>query len=155
VPSLGTPLDPCGVDLADSNSAETSTKGTGMRQWLAALSGRRREQPGQPKHSDRPQRQRIMRYFDCTWSGTFGEERARVSNISPTGCYVECRFAIPAQGDILNDLTVNLPSGALMVHGTVVDASPGLGFAVRFADLDAHALEYLNALVTTGTTHSN
>lgn len=124
-----------------------------MRQWLTALSGQRPKK-AQPKRSDRRQRQRIVRYFDCTWSGGFGEERARVSNISPTGCYVECRFAIPAQNDVLSDLTVSLPTGALVLQGTVVETAPGLGFAVRFAELDAPALECLNALVATNTTHS-
>jgi len=87
-----------------------------------------------------------VQYFDCTWSSAFGEERARISNISPTGCYIESRFSVPAEGTALTDLTANLPVGTLTLQGTVIDATPGVGFAVRFSELDTHTVESLRAL---------
>ena len=53
------------------------------QRWLSALwLGKRRHQ----------QRQRVDRHFDCTWRSAWGEERARVSSLSPNGCYIESRF---------------------------------------------------------------
>ena len=110
--------------------------------WLSALGG------GKPA-SDRRRRQRVVRYFDCTWSSAFGEERARISNISPTGCYIESRFSVPAEGTVLTDLAFTLFNASLTVKGTVIEATPGVGFAVRFTDRDAHATDCLNALAAT------
>ena len=112
--------------------------------WLRALNG------GKPE-GERRRRQRIVRYFDCTWSSQWGEERARISNISPTECYIESRFSVPAEGTVLTDLTFTLTTERLSVQGTVIDATPGVGFAVRFTELDAHTLDCLNALAAATT----
>lgn len=115
-----------------------------MPQWLKALSG----------HTpDRRRRQRIVQYFDCTWSSEWREESARISNLSPTGCYIESRFTVPAQGTVVSDLTVSLPTGAITLQGTVIDATPGVGFAVRFTQLDTHAHDCLNALARATHVH--
>jgi hypothetical protein len=108
-----------------------------------AVTGRKAERGRRP-------RQRVAHYFDCTWSSPFGEERARISNISPTGCYIESRFSVPQTGTVLIDLSFTLFTAPLCVHGTVIDATPGVGFAVRFRDLDAHAVECLNMLAEAG-----
>jgi hypothetical protein len=96
---------------------------------------------------DRRQRQRINQWFDCTWQSAWGEERARVSSLSPTGCYIESRFSVPATGTAIQDLTVALPTGKVTVQGTVVDAIPGVGFALRFTELDTDTLDRLSVLV--------
>jgi hypothetical protein len=105
------------------------------RQGLAAIA------------SDRRQHQRIARYFDCTWLSQWGEEQSRVSSLSPTGCYVENRFSVPPEGDAVLELTVALPSGTISLRGTVIEATPGMGFAVRFTELDADTHDRLSALV--------
>jgi PilZ domain len=109
-----------------------------FQRWLKTpLSGSR----------DRRQRQRINQYFDCTWQSAWGEERARVISLSPTGCYIESRFSVPATGTAIHDLTVALPTGNLHVQGTVVDAMLGVGFALRFTELDTDTLDRLKVLV--------
>ena len=85
----------------------------------------------------RQRRQRISRYFDCTWQSEWGPQRSRVSSLSPTGCYVEDRFTVPPSGEFVPELTVNLPGGQICVQGMVMDAMPGIGFAVRFTQVDA------------------
>ena len=106
--------------------------------WLRALwLGKQRRQ----------QRQRIVRYFDCTWLSAWGEEKARVSSLSPTGCYIESRFSVPTEGAIVRDITVTLPTGRITLQGTVIDATRGIGFAVRFIDLDTNTRERLSGLV--------
>ena len=93
------------------------------------------------------QRQRVARYFDCTWYSAWGEEHARISSLSPTGCYIESRFCVPASGAFVEELTIPLPDGSLNLHGTVLDVMRGVGFALRFAELDAETRDRLSVLV--------
>jgi hypothetical protein len=97
--------------------------------------------------SDRRQHQRIARYFECTWLSQWGEEQSRVSSLSANGCYIENRFSVPPEGASVLELTVALPSGTLSLRGTVIEATPGMGFAVRFTELDADTRDRLSALV--------
>ena len=106
----------------------------------------------QTSERERRIRQRVVRYFDCTWSSEWREEHCRVSNLSPTGCYIESRFSVPGEGSAIGDLTVTLPGGTLMLQGTVINATPGIGFAVRFGELDAHVVDRLNELVAAEST---
>ena len=99
---------------------------------------------GKPR---RDRRQRVVRYFDCTWITAWGEERARVSSLSPTGCYIESRFSVPPEGEVVRDLAIALPTGKVNLQGTVIDAMSGVGFAVRFIDLDPKTRERLSALI--------
>jgi hypothetical protein len=107
-------------------------------QWFKALRLERQH---------RQQRQRIVRYFDCTWQSVWGPQRSRISSISPTGCYIEDRFTVPPEGEQVPDLTVKLPSGDICVEGMVTDATPGIGFAVRFTRIDPDARVHLLALI--------
>ena len=95
----------------------------------------------------REKRQRVARYFDCTWQSEWGPQRSRVSSLSPTGCYIEDRFTVPPSGEVVPELTVSLPNGQICVQGTVMDAMPGIGFAVRFTQVDADTKERLSAAV--------
>lgn len=95
----------------------------------------------------RQRRQRIVRYFDCTWESPWGVQRSRVSSISPTGCYIEDRFTVPHEGEAVQALTLNLPVGQITVQGIVVEAMPGVGFAMRFIGVDADTRARLLDLV--------
>jgi hypothetical protein len=109
-----------------------------LQEWLATLwSGT----------EFRQQRQRVFRYFDCTWQSAWGQERSRVSSLSPRGCFIEERFSVPDKGEAVRDLTLALPTGTINVQGTVTDATRGIGFGVRFADVDADTRNRLTALV--------
>ena len=108
------------------------------QRWLSALwLGKRRRQ----------RRQRVVRYFDCTWLTAWGEERARVSSLSPNGCYIESRFSVPPDGEAVRDLTIALPTERVNLQGTVLNAMSGVGFAVRFIDIDTKTRERLSALI--------
>src|SRR4030095_5080676 len=95
----------------------------------------------------RQKRQRIERQFDCTWLSTWGEEKTRISSLSPSGCYIASRFTTPAEGTVVAELTLALPIGRLTVQGTVLDAMRGVGFAVRFTDLDKDTRDSLSVLI--------
>ena len=86
-------------------------------------------------------------YFDCTWLSAWGEETARISSLSPTGCYIEGRFSVPPKGAVVPDITVTLPTGRIILQGTVIEATRGIGFAVRFIELDTHTRDRLSDLV--------
>ncbi len=96
--------------------------------------------------SERRQRLRVEQYFECAWLGEWGEERCRISSLSPTGCYIEGRFTVPPLGTLVQAITVSLPTGPIIVAGEVVHATPGIGFAVRFTEVDDDARARLNAL---------
>jgi hypothetical protein len=108
------------------------------QRWLNAL------WLGKPR---RQRRQRLNRYFDCTWLSAWGEERARVSSLSPNGCYIESRFSVPPTGEVIRDLTIALPTGRVTFQGTVLEAMSGVGFAVRFSQFDAKTRESLNVVI--------
>ena len=95
---------------------------------------------------DRRQQQRMEQYFECTWLSEWSEERSRVSSLSPTGCYIECRSAVPPEGTPLSAVTIALPTGAITLQGTVVHAIRGVGFGVQFNDVNAEAHARLSAL---------
>lgn len=106
--------------------------------WFRAL---------QREWQHRQQRQRIARYFDCTWQSAWGPARSRVSSLSPTGCYIEDRFTVPTEGEAVEELTVDLPIGRVNLQGTVLEAMPGIGFALRFTGLDSDTRSRLTEMV--------
>lgn len=118
-----------------------------MRRWLTALWPRK----PQSDHG-RAQRQRVMRYFDCTWLSDWGEEHSRIRSLSPTGCYIESRFTVPSDGTMLSGITISLPPGTVVVAGTVIDATPGIGFAVRFIDVDQETYRRLRTSMRVAVT---
>jgi hypothetical protein len=96
----------------------------------------------------RAQRQRVVQYFECNWLSEWGTVEARLSNLSPTGCYIDSRFAVPAVGEPVQELTVKpTAEEPIVLHGTVVDSTRGIGFAVRFGDLDPEIRRRLDDLL--------
>jgi hypothetical protein len=96
---------------------------------------------------ERRQRQRVERYFDCTFLSAWGDEKARISSLSPTGCYIDSRSTVPPSGTILEDITVTLATGHLTLQGRVLTATRGVGFAVEFTGLDPDTQNRLSDLV--------
>lgn len=113
------------------------------RRWLTALLKRDRPEP----RDTRPRRQRIERYFECDWLSVWGQQASRVSSISPTGCYIDSRLTVPPEGTCVRDIRVALPGGCIAVAGTVLQATPGVGFAVRFTGVDDETRARLRDLV--------
>jgi len=48
---------------------------------------------------------------------------------------------------VVRDLTIALPTGSVNLQGTVVNATSGVGFAVRFIDIDTKTQESLGAFI--------
>ncbi len=117
------------------------------QRWFAALWNRVPNAPSGGRPRRRPKRQRIERYIECNWVSPWGDEQTRISSISPTGCYIDSRFSVPPQGTHVREICLAVPEGPLSVHGTVLSATPGVGFAVRFADMDDDTNARLRQLV--------
>jgi hypothetical protein len=111
--------------------------------WFKTLKPGNR--PASDEGRERRQRQRTELYFDCSWVSVWGEERSRVSSLSPTGCYIESR-STPAEGTVVRDITIHLPAGPITLQGTVISAMRGVGFAVRFTEVTKDAVDRLSAL---------
>ena len=112
------------------------------RQGRASVAERRMGAGG------REQRQRLDQYFDCIWVSQWGPMPARLSNLSPTGCYIDSRLNVPAVGETVENITViSVAEHPLVLHGTVIDSTRGIGFAVRFTELDEDTRERLRALL--------
>ena len=108
--------------------------------WRASEAEQRNQ-----KTTDRRRAERVEQYVDCTWLGDWGEETARISSLSTSGCYIDCRSAVPPLGTALT-VTIKLPNGEITVQGTVVSAMRGVGFAVQFIELDDDTHARLSAL---------
>lgn len=113
--------------------------------WTAHDVAQQRPNSGKAS-KERRRQQRLERYFECTWISAWSEERSRVSSLSPEGCYIESRSAVP-EGTQLPCITITLPSGELTLQGTVVHSIRGVGFAVQFTDIDGDAHARLSSLV--------
>jgi hypothetical protein len=115
-------------------------------QWLSRLRGAvvRKDRGATPRP---PKRQRIKRYFECNWVSDEGSEQTRVSSISPTGCFIDSRSSVPPAGTHLQEISVALPGGELTLEGTVIGATHGTGFAVRFTGVNREARSRLCRLV--------
>jgi len=48
---------------------------------------------------------------------------------------------------VVEDITITLPIGSLTVQGTVLNTMRGIGFAVRFNDLDEETRDSLSVLI--------
>jgi len=47
----------------------------------------------------------------------------------------------------VQDITITLPTGSLTLQGTVLDTMRGVGFAVRFTDIDKDTRNSLSVLI--------
>ena len=127
----------------------SSLSAIGKRLAARLLQGKPVETPEpEAPPPERPRRQRVVRYFECTWVSDWGPVHARINNLSPTGCYVESRFAVPAVGQAVDHLTVTPAAGPpFVLRGSVIESTKGIGFAVRFSDLDTADRDHLEALL--------
>ena len=85
--------------------------------------------------------------LEAHWEGLSGKHHARLSDISPGGCFVDTRGQV-AIGDAVT-IEIVLPSGQkLELRGEVTHHQYDVGFSLRFDDLtdeDRHLIGQLIA----------
>jgi hypothetical protein len=97
--------------------------------------------------SDRRSENRLEVCLDAVWNGESGNHKARVTDLSEGGCYVDT-LGLAQVGEILS-FKLQLPSGKwLEFTGEVAHQTPPLGFGLRFVDLTEAQIEKLRALLT-------
>lgn len=90
---------------------------------------------------------RIPVVLEATWDGEAGLREARVSDIGPSGCYVDT-MGQAALGEVVH-INLRLPSGDwLTLSGTVVHLHVHMGFGVRFTELSEEQRQSLNQLIS-------
>lgn len=84
--------------------------------------------------------------LDAVWDGTRGTDRARVTDLSESGCYVDS-ICEASEGEVLH-LKVQIPSGEwLDLVGTVAHATPRLGFGLRFVQMEQSQTEKVRRFI--------
>jgi PilZ domain-containing protein len=89
---------------------------------------------------ERRQAARGKVFLECTWT-----RDSRISDLSPTGCYVDTRL-MPELGEEL-EFFVTTDQNRIAVRGTVVTVHPGIGFGFKFGDLSDETRERIRALL--------
>jgi hypothetical protein len=90
---------------------------------------------------------RVNHYFDCRWHGQWGTTDARLNDLSSTGCHVVNRFTTPAVGEIVEIEILGTAQGPITLSGEVMSVERGIGFGVKFSDLDDDARARIEALM--------
>ena len=86
--------------------------------------------------------------LDAVWDGTRGTDRARITDLSESGCYVDS-ICEASEGEILH-LRAQMPSGEwLDLVGEVAHASLRLGFGLKFVQMDQIQTEKLRRFIKT------
>ena len=100
---------------------------------------------------ERRTHRRVNFPLECEWAlfnGSFAH--TRLSDLSLGGCFVETRVG-PQLGDT-TEVAVTLLDTPTTLRGTVVSVQPGIGFALRFSDLDQRAAELLRRFLELSST---
>ena len=97
-----------------------------------------------PKHrwmaSDRRENIRRQLFLECSWI-----RGARLTDLSLTGCYVDCR-RVPPLGDEV-EFDVDLDGASITLRGKVVHAKEDVGFAMAFTTLPDTAMTAVRAFL--------
>ena len=90
---------------------------------------------------------RVIHYFECRWFGKWGATDARLDDLSVSGCHVVNRFSTPSFGEMVEIEIVRTAQEPLTLSGEVVHVERGVGFSVRFGEVDADARAQIKDLM--------
>ncbi|GAC1446561.1 MAG: hypothetical protein NVSMB56_06420 [Pyrinomonadaceae bacterium] len=96
---------------------------------------------------EKRQHKRIGVSLEARWEGLSGKKpRARVSDLSLSGCYFEA-ISQATFGEVIH-FAIQTPTGNWVeLQGEVVYVMPGMGFGVRFVLLGDSEIEVLKSLI--------
>ena len=75
-----------------------------------------------------------------------GKHEAYVSDISETGCYVDTRVAVSDGEQVQFDL-IHPNGGRLPFNGEIAHHTDGVGFGIRFTDLNDDQARFLHLIL--------
>jgi hypothetical protein len=86
---------------------------------------------------------RLPVLVDCRVEGVSGRSEMRLTDISPTGCYVDTSVSFSKGTRVV--LYARLGDGDVVLPGRVIPLKSGGGFGVEFMDLDDATRKHLDA----------
>lgn len=96
---------------------------------------------------ERREDERVMLSLEANWEGLSGRYRARVSDLSIGGCFIDTSGTV-TPGEIIT-FEVRLPGGEwLSLRGEVAFVQPHVGFSLRFIFLTDEEQRTLSQLIT-------
>jgi hypothetical protein len=94
---------------------------------------------------ERRRYRRASRLLEIRWEDLSGKYNARVTDISPDGCYIESIGQVTVGQQIRFE--IQLPTGNWVpLRGEVVNHQPNLGFGVRFIALTEEEKKVLSQI---------
>jgi hypothetical protein len=94
---------------------------------------------------ERRSQERVKIVLEARWEGLAGRHEARLSDLSPSGCFIESIGLV--QLHELVRFEIQLPWGRwLPLQGEVVSCQIGFGFAIRLTELSEMQQRQFNAL---------
>jgi len=90
---------------------------------------------------------RVSHHFDCRWSGRWGTTEARLEDLSATGCYIVSRLTTPSVGEIVDIGLIRSTKEPLPLSGEVVQVERGVGFSLRFVELNTETRDEIESLI--------
>ena len=95
---------------------------------------------------DRRKHKRVSRPFEGNWTGASGANSCRISDVSLGGCFVQT-LATPTAGEETH-VTITFGNDvSVSFAGKVIYVEPGMGFAVKFNDLNDEGSEEIRRLL--------
>ncbi len=96
---------------------------------------------------ERREDERVTLSLEANWEGLSGRYRARVSDISLGGCFLDTAGTV-TPGEIIT-FEIKLPDGEwLSLRGEVAFVQPHVGFSLRFSFLTDEEQRSLSQLIT-------
>jgi len=87
---------------------------------------------------------RLPVLVECRLDGASGRHEMRMTDLSPTGCFVDTSMSFPEGTRVI--LSAKLGEGEVALPGRVVPVKTGgFGFGIEFVDLDEGAKKQLDA----------
>ena len=95
---------------------------------------------------ERRRAERVRVNLDVVFADQSGQHKGMISDISVNGCFI--LTAIEGIADDPITVTIQLPSAKTVVlTGEVVYNTPEIGFAMRFVELPASSLNFVERLI--------
>ena len=90
--------------------------------------------------------ERVSVSLEAAWDGMSGNYRARISDISPHGCFLET-IGQTSVGEIIRFRLLTPTGRWLLIEGEVSYYQPTLGFGLRFTDISKQDQAMIKQLV--------
>jgi hypothetical protein len=93
------------------------------------------------------EQERVTYLIEIVLECASGRREARISDLSPGGCYIDSIVAVQ-EGEPVS-FSLSAPSGEMLFTGETVYVLSGNGFGVKFTDLTDERKAFLDQVIKT------